>query len=942
MDWIWIVVVVLAIPAAALVALVMVITQRGQIAELRRRIDALETARILPADTIPSTTAPETTSTVAPSEPVAATPAKEDDAGQEDDRADEDRDDGQPTADDQAGWGTATPAADWTTIPTAATTAGASMPAASTTTARDGPDLETQLGSRWAVILGGLTLALGGVFLVRYSIEAGLLGPGARIVLGALFAIALLATGEILRRRSPPVEPSGVTGLKAVSIPAVLTAAGTSSLFATVFAAHGLYGFIGPAIAFPLLGAIAVATMLLSALHGRGLAALGLVGAYTAPLLVSSTTPNTAALFLYLGFVTVAAFGVARLRQWRWLAITASGFALGWGFFAVLLGAVPFDELALGLYVVALLGLVVLFLIVDVYRDGLDGAPGIDIFALMVTGLTALLAVAINASADHHVFTLVVGLAMTLTMIWTAARYPPAGGLAIIATLLALFVMAGFDVPYDARDPVGALAPAGPLGLAPVVPERVVAFRIWATLFGAALMAGFLAFGATSGTRGLLALAAALGPVALLAIAYWRIAAFQPTAVFIGLALLLAGLNALQTDIAMRRSRGQGHDERAIGFAAAGSVAALCLGLTMLFETGWLTVSLALLAAALAWLATLRAISGLGPLAIVVAAIVVGRTLHDPLLIGFDLGTTPIVNGLLWVYGLTALAFAYAGRTFRRLSAPIATAVFDVLAIVYAALLVALEIHHAVSGGDMRAEPALGTVGAWVSLPLVIAVLLHWQVDKGASRAIYRLQRAALWIGIAGSAYLIAANPLLLGLSVGDGRLLNGLIPAYLLPALALGAYALVARQDSSRVQTIAAAIAALVMGFVWITLAIRRFFLPFDTLVAPAGAELYAYSVGWLVYGIALLAAGFVLNIRLLRTASALVIVLAVLKAFLVDMAELDGVLRALSFIGLGLVLIAIGLVYQRLLSRRDPPRGAGPEGPPSEPAAGALRDAA
>ncbi|ODN70938.1 hypothetical protein A6302_01710 [Methylobrevis pamukkalensis] len=38
-------------------------------------------------------------------------------------------------------------------------------------------DLEEAIGSRWAVWVGGIALALGGVFLVRYSIEAGLLGP---------------------------------------------------------------------------------------------------------------------------------------------------------------------------------------------------------------------------------------------------------------------------------------------------------------------------------------------------------------------------------------------------------------------------------------------------------------------------------------------------------------------------------------------------------------------------------------------------------------------------------------------------------------------------------------------------------------------------------------------------------------------------------------------
>ena len=38
-------------------------------------------------------------------------------------------------------------------------------------------------------------------------------------------------------------------------------------------------------------------------------------------------------------------------------------------------------------------------------------------------------------------------------------------------------------------------------------------------------------------------------------------------------------------------------------------------------------------------------------------------------------------------------------------------------------------------------------------------------------------------------------------------------------------------------------------------------------------------------------------------------------MKAFFIDMAGLTGVFRALSFIGLGLVLVAIGWLYQRIL---------------------------
>jgi uncharacterized membrane protein len=50
-------------------------------------------------------------------------------------------------------------------------------------------------------------------------------------------------------------------------------------------------------------------------------------------------------------------------------------------------------------------------------------------------------------------------------------------------------------------------------------------------------------------------------------------------------------------------------------------------------------------------------------------------------------------------------------------------------------------------------------------------------------------------------------------------------------------------------------------------------------------------------------------------RMASAAVVALTIGKVFVIDMAGLTGIFRALSFIGLGVVLVGIGWLYQRLL---------------------------
>ena len=93
------------------------------------------------------------------------------------------------------------------------------------------------------VWIGGVALALGGIFLVRYSIEPGLIGPRLRLFFGALLAAALVAGGEWARRQEhSPASPT----LPSAHIPSILTAAGTTCAYATVYAAYALYGFLNP------------------------------------------------------------------------------------------------------------------------------------------------------------------------------------------------------------------------------------------------------------------------------------------------------------------------------------------------------------------------------------------------------------------------------------------------------------------------------------------------------------------------------------------------------------------------------------------------------------------------------------------------------------------------------------------------------------------------
>jgi len=70
---------------------------------------------------------------------------------------------------------------------------------------------------------------------------------------------------------------------------------------------------------------------------------------------------------------------------------------------------------------------------------------------------------------------------------------------------------------------------------------------------------------------------------------------------------------------------------------------------------------------------------------------------------------------------------------------------------------------------------------------------------------------------------------------------------------------------------------------------------------------------IRWLLFGVALLALGFVSQSAALRHAGMILVCIVVAKVFLIDMAGLKGLLRVFSFLGLGAALLGLGYAYRR-----------------------------
>jgi uncharacterized membrane protein len=241
-------------------------------------------------------------------------------------------------------------------------------------------------------------------------------------------------------------------------------------------------------------------------------------------------------------------------------------------------------------------------------------------------------------------------------------------------------------------------------------------------------------------------------------------------------------------------------------------------------------------------------------------------------------------------------------------------------------LLAVLEIRHYVTGGDIY-QRSNGVVEAMLYVNVGLAMTIGLERVRGRSGSIVHnagaLLIAALTLLAILSVLAFACGPYLHNIPVG-GAFFNLILLGYGLPAVLAIALALIARTTRPISYRVAGTITAVTLALFYLTLEVRRLFHG-PVLGGPIGdAEQYAYSTVWLAFGIVLLAAGFYLRSQPARLTALAVIALTVAKVFIIDTASISGIYRALSVIGLGVVLLGIGWVYQHVLYPRTRPEEA------------------
>lgn len=797
--------------------------------------------------------------------------------------------------------------------------------------ARPRESFESRIGARWAVWVGGIALALGGIFMVKYSIEAGLLSPAVRLSLAAAFGLVLMVAGEFVRRGTQPLIANA---FRNAMIPGVLTAAGAITLFAVTFVAYEFYGYLGAPAAFALLAAVSFVTIGLSLLHGQALAGLGLLASMMTPALVSTSEPSPWSLFGFLAIAWLATFAASRIRRWQAVpALANAGMALWALLYLSQAGNVEVLPLLLAMLVLALgHGLI--------WPGGIGAqdVPAREASAGPLDRLFAPPAVAVSLSGALAMLFAALVLAGSVPSVSAAAT-----GFAVIVIALALLgALRGWAVYPAVFSAIGAVAgtvamaalPAGvfadtftaPAAPMPAGAAPVNLLLLLATAYAAVGLAAVRLRQATSGAfAALWSLLATAVPFAILSVSFLSFAnlSFDPKH---GLLAIVFGLVFLAAAEVFSRGRAEEEGVFIPQWAfAAGGFAFLVLALHALTDGLATMLGIALFGTAAVFATRLRRWPVLPWLMAGAAAVVAGRIAFEPTIVGAaNLSKTPVFNQLLAGYGIPAALLALSAFELRRWPDVRIRSLLQALASLFLLLTAAILVRHGMNGGVLDSSvPTLGEQAIYTLL-VIGASATMMSLDLKSPSPVFRYGSMAvggLSVLSVLSAHFVALNPYVTGELLGRWPVLDLLLVGYLIPGIAYGGLAWYARGRRPMPYVIMLALTGVALVFAWVTLSVRRYWhgegiAGWKGFLQP---ETYTYSVVWLLLGVLLLAVGSKADSKSIRLASAGLVLIAVVKVFLIDMSNLEGILRALSFIGLGAVLIGIGLFYQKILSGKS-----------------------
>lgn len=176
---------------------------------------------------------------------------------------------------------------------------------------------EKLLGGNWLSKIGIIIFVLGIIYFLKYSFDNNWVGPWGRVSIGFIIGVSLLGLGEFFNSKKYHLHAQ------------IFTAGGILIIYASFLAATHLYNLIGPYLTLAFLAATSALCALAAIRYDSiTIAALGVVGAYIAPLVIGVKSGRVFPFLSYLTIINSGAFAMIFFKKWRpilWAALLFAG-----------------------------------------------------------------------------------------------------------------------------------------------------------------------------------------------------------------------------------------------------------------------------------------------------------------------------------------------------------------------------------------------------------------------------------------------------------------------------------------------------------------------------------------------------------------------------------------------------------------------------------------
>lgn len=776
---------------------------------------------------------------------------------------------------------------------------------------KDSSSFEQKFGAQLPVWIGAIALALAGFFMVKYSIENELLSPKIRLLAGAIFGISMIFASSWLHQKK-----SFANGLR---ISQALAGAGIIDLYICVYAATNVFSFMPIFVGFLLMASITAITIILSLRYGNPIALLGLIGGFLAPIMLNSESAKTPILLIYLYFVVAGLMLVIR-RQSSWIiAVPTVIGAFSWAGFGALCSNAPNVNIYLSLFLIAISATVIVTSQKQ-YREEISLKTNkfytISIVNYLSLSGTILLVGSIIANSgfgfiEWGLFSLI-SLATIILAFFDQKLYGIGPWISMSANLIILLVWNNADANSFAII-IGIFA-AIYIGSAYLLQSSSQSQVYWAALSSASSILYFF-------------------------LAYYKLRNSEVVSsidMFWGvLALVFCLVKALMLlKIMKKMPENEPFKQLIMTIYAATSTLYLSTALTIELTRESLPVAFATQLFAISWINTKANIRALRYLAGVITLgftlIILPEVLTTLYLIYLSLFKIRIdfsnelisFNNSIFLFALPAIFFICSSYLLRMQKDDKFVRALEVASVVLLGVTGYYTRYAIYSDKHLNLVAANFLDRGIASNVLFLSGCLCFWIGKNYTRQAITLSGSVIYyMTIFRIIYFdfIVYNPLFSKQAVGSLPIINALLITYGLP-IAWILSAIRKFKDKNNLSSNYIYSFILLLAFALISLNIRQLFHGnYLSGNETSNAEVYSYSLAWLMFGIMLLFFGTIKKDKMVRIASLVIMILTIGKVFIFDASALEGLFRVFSFFGLGLSLLGLSWFYTKFVFGKE-----------------------